>query len=94
MAKIKLNQWFIKDNNLSISLMRYYVIICPIVSGSNLSYVLNVIDDENNKTLYFNTLEDAIRFTEDIISNSFNFETIINQYNEFLMKPKKLKKSK
>lgn len=94
MAKIKLNQWFIKDNSLSISLMRYYVIICPIVSGSNLSYVLNVMDDENNKTLYFNTLEDAIRFTEDIISNSFNFETIINQYNEFLMKPKKLKKSK
>ncbi len=88
MSKVNLNHWFVKDNDFSISLMRYYVIICPIAYNNKLSYVMNVMDDENNKTFYFETLEESIRFTEDVVNNSHNMEMIITQYNDFVNKPK------
>ena len=92
MSKVNLNHWFIKDNDFSISLMRYYVIICPIAYNNKLSYVMNVMDDENNKTFYFETLEESIRFTEDVVNNSHNMEMIITQYNDFVNKPKAKRK--
>ena len=88
MSKVNLNHWFVKDNDFSISLMRYYVIICPIAYNNKLSYVMNVMDDENNKTFYFDTLEESIRFTEEVVNNSHNMEMIITQYNDFVNKSK------
>ena len=88
MSKLNLNHWFVKGNDFSISLMRYYVIICPISYNNKISYVMNVIDDENNKTFYFETIEESIRFTEDVVNNSHNMEMIIAQYNDFVNKPK------
>ena len=92
MSKVNLNHWFVKDNDFSISLMRYYVIICPIAYNNKLSYVMNVMDDENNKTFYFDTLEESIRFTEEVVNNSHNMEMIITQYNDFVNKPKAKRK--
>ncbi len=92
MARINLDHWFIKENSLSISLMRYYVIICPIAYNSTLSYVLNVMDDENNKTFYFDNLDDAVYFTEEIINKSNSIQEMINEYNTYLENPKTYRK--
>ena len=92
MERIKLNHWFIKENELSISLMRYYVMVYPISCNNQVSYVLNVMDDENNKTLYFDTLEESVKFTEEVINNCNNIMEIINNYNDYLEKQKVYRK--
>ena len=92
MERIKLNHWFIKENELSISLMRYYVIVYPISCNNQVSYVLNVMDDENNKTFYFDTLEESVKFTEDVINNSNNIQQMIDEYNNYLENPKRYRK--
>ena len=92
MERIKLNHWFIKENELSISLMRYYVMVYPISCNNQVSYVLNVMDDENNKTLYFDTLEESVKFTEEVINSCNNIMEIINNYNDYLEKQKVYRK--
>ena len=92
MERIKLNHWFIKENELSISLMRYYVMVYPISCNNQVSYVLNVMDDENNKTFYFDTLEESVKFTEDVINNSNNIQQMIDEYNNYLENPKRYRK--
>ena len=92
MSRINLNHWFTKGNNLTISLMRYYVIIVPIPFNNVISYVLNVMDDENNKTFYFDTLEESIKFTEEVINNSNNIQQMIDEYNNYLENPKRYRK--
>ena len=92
MERIKLNHWFIKENELSISLMRYYVMVYPILCNNQVSYVLNVMDDENNKTFYFDTLEESVKFTEDVINNSNNIQQMIDEYNNYLENPKRYRK--
>ena len=92
MERIKLNHWFIKENELSISLMRYYVMVYPISCNNQVSYVVNVMDDENNKTLYFDTLEESVKFTEEVINSCNNIMEIINNYNDYLEKQKVYRK--
>ena len=92
MSRINLNHWFTEGNNLSISLMRYYVIIVPIPFNNVISYVLNVMDDENNKTFYFDTIEESIKFTEEVINNSNNIQQMIDEYNNYLENPKRYRK--
>ena len=92
MERIKLNHWYIKENELSISLMRYYVMVYPISCNNQVSYVLNVMDDENNKTLYFDTLEESVKFTEEVINSCNNITEITNNYNDYLEKQKVYRK--
>ncbi len=80
--KIKLNHWFIDNNKLSISLMRFYVII-SIYKNDNLCFILRVNNGNmEDMYLYFNTLEEAIAFTEEKIDNSRSFDEILIAYKE------------
>lgn len=83
MKNIELNHWYIKDNELSISLMRHHVSIRILRNDKNIFYQLVVIDS-NRESLLFNfyTLEDAVRFTEDNISKCMDNKEILKQYKE------------
>ena len=85
MIRLELNHWFINNNSISISLMRYFVEISIDYNDVNLFYRL-IIHDSNKNELVFNfySLEDAIWFTENVINKCESFKEIINEYeNEF-----------
>lgn len=79
MKRLELNHWFSKDNNLNISLMRFYV---EINIEDNL-FKMKIYDSNQDKVLLnFNTLEESISFTEDIINKCHTTQEIIDKYNE------------
>ena len=92
MGRIKLGNWYVKENSLSILFMRFYVWIYPLVSGNKLSYAANIMDDDNNRTLYFDDLDDAVAFTERVIKNANSIEEIMNEYKTIIDKPKEYRK--
>ena len=81
MIRLELNHWFINNNSISISLMRYFVEISIDYNDVNLFYRL-IIRDSNKNELVFNyySLEDAIWFTENVINKCESFKEIINEY--------------
>ena len=81
MEKIELNHWFATDNELSISLMRYFVKINICQNNKFIFYRLEVFD-EGKVTLVFNfySLSDAIHFTEKIIQKCTEIPEIVQQY--------------
>ena len=81
MKKLELNHWFIKDNKLDISLMRFYVEI----NIKDNKFKMKVYDSNQETILLnFNTLEEAITYTENIINNCRNIEEILDKYNEYI----------
>ncbi len=79
---IKLNHWFVNHNTMSIGLMNYYASINMVLLDNNICFVLEIINNER-KSMYlsFKSLEDAITFTEEVVSNySFNFDDIKEEY--------------
>ena len=99
MSRIELNHWFVKDNQISISLMRFYVRINILKNSDTIYYQLTVINSNREEvTINFYTIEDAITFTEQIINKCNNNEEIINKYkmmfanNEFASPYKKEEK--
>ena len=83
MERISLNHWFIKENTLNISLMRFYVKIEMVDVGNEKVCALKVYDENREELLFrFNNLEEAIFFTENSISMAQNFYEIIDEYNE------------
>ena len=89
MERFKLNNWFIKENELTIILKHFYVVVYPISCNNKVSFVLNISDDENNKTLYFDTLEESVKFAEEEITGCNNFIEIAEKYKEHLENPKR-----
>ncbi len=81
MRSVKLNHWYLDENELSISLMRFHISIEICHNGDNLFYRLRIID-ENRKELIFNmyTLEDAIWFSEAVINKCMDIDEIIDNY--------------
>lgn len=80
--RMNLNHWFIKNNELSISLMQFYVSIL-IYKKDNICFILKVNNGNMEDIyLYFDTLEDAVSFTENSIVNSNSFDDILNTYKE------------
>ena len=80
--KINLNHWYVKNNELSISLMNFYASI-SIYKNDNLCFVLRINNwNMEDIYLYFNTLEEVISFTETKIVNSRTFEEILILYKE------------
>lgn len=81
MNKIELNHWYMDGNELSISLMRFYVKI-QILKNNQMIYYQLYTKGENNKNLTFNfyTIEDAIFFTEQIIAHSYDIDEILKKY--------------
>lgn len=85
MGRINLDHWFVKDNNLSISLLNFHVEIIQ----NNSSCFLKIKDRDNNEmVLYSNTLEEAIYITENIVNNSIDNKEIEEKYKEFNKKEK------
>lgn len=80
MRKIKINNWFIKENSLNISLSKFYV---GIEQEKDNSYILYFIDAKGHNTpLAFNNLEEAVMFTEDVINKLNHRREIIKKYLE------------
>lgn len=83
MERIELDHWFVDDNKLLISFMRYYVDIRIYQNDTNVFYQLRVLN-QNKESLIFNfdSLEDAIVFTEQTIRKSRTLKEIIKSYQE------------
>ena len=86
MKRISLNHWFVRDNHLEIALLHFYVSI-------DLEYnncTLSVFDENANETNYsFNSLEDAIKFTEEFIASCNNIQAINDTYNVLSLNDRK-----
>lgn len=89
MKRIEKNHWYIKENKLDISLMKFYVSIEITKNDKNVFYRLTVTDEEMQELVFnFYTLEDAIFFTEDIISKCFTTKEVIEKYQELYSQKK------
>ena len=87
MGKINLDNWYVKDNVLSISLMRFYVYI-DVKSDNNIK--LKVTDENQNELNFdFEYLDEAIFFTEYVVNGYKNKEEIIEKYNKMFKKEDK-----
>ena len=79
MPKLEKNNWFVQGNDLSISLLCYYAFI----SNKGNKYKLEVIGKSDNWLIMnFDTLEDAMMFTENTVSNCFEDEEITQAYED------------
>ena len=88
MGRIKLDHWFINDNELSISLMRYYVDI-NISYDEKVNILLRVIDSDRKELFFdFDSLEKAIIFTEAVINKCPNYQAIEDAYNNYYREDK------
>jgi len=87
MEKLLLNHWFINENNMSISLMRFHVSINTYVKDDKLSFVLVATNSNMDKlALSFDSLESAINFTECEITLCDNFNDIAEHYKTKILK--------
>ena len=87
MERIQLNHWFVGENELSISLLLYFVRIniCQSIYQDDLSiyYQLDVIDQNQDVLEFgFDSLEDAMMFTEEAVNGLVTRDEIIQAYNE------------
>ncbi len=75
--------WYIKENKLAISLMRFHVSIDPKIDEETLQYKMKIVDSSmDNISLNFNSLEEAMTFTEEIVSKKTDIEEISEEYNK------------
>ena len=97
MHKMEKNSWFLNKNELNISLMRFHVNIKILKNSDFVFFIWTITDNERNKlSLNFNSLEDAISFTE-MINDKRNINEVIELYNkifennEFVLDKPKIK---
>ena len=83
MKRMDFNHWFVGENELGISLMRYFVKIRIRKNEEFIFYTLDIYQDSKS-VLEFNfySLEDAISFTENEMNNSKTTDEIIKKYQE------------
>ena len=80
--KLELNHWYIKQNEMSIMLLRFYVII-KILNNENTIYYQTIVGGEDSEEIFeYNMLEDAIYFTEKIVATSNSMKEILDRYRE------------
>ena len=96
MNMIKLDHWYLHGNELAISLMRYYVSIKLINDDGNNIFILRVTTGmaEKEVPLMFDSLEDAIVFTEDVINKCATIDEIKQVYYDTLYDKEKVYKKK
>lgn len=97
MGRIEKNHWFVKENELSISLMKFHVGIRQITKEEeNITYWQIVITNSDMDKLYMNfaTLEDCIYFTENYISKAWDFNEIMEKKKEYRKEKQEIKKTK
>lgn len=80
-----LDHWAIKNNELHISLMNYYVIIKISSEENVLVFRLKVFSNGKEKLSFvFNSLEKAITFAEDVVNRNYSMtlDDIIDAYHD------------
>ena len=91
-----LDNWFIRDNEMGISLINYYVSI-RIVAEENIPlFKLSVFYDSKERLSFlFKSLEEAVTFTKDVINKNYSMtlDDIINTYCNKYCDTKILQKS-
>ena len=82
MRRFALDHWFIDKNELTIGLMNFYVSIkLEKDEAGNDAVKLYINDSEMRKeVLDFDTVEDAVAFTEIYPSKQFNLDQVLNSY--------------
>ena len=82
MGRIEKDHWFVKGNELSISLMRFYVKIKQ--DSKSESYILKIGNNMMEELkIKFSTLEESIYFTENYITISNNLNDILEKKKEY-----------
>ena len=91
MRKIEMNHWFIDENSLSISLMHFWVKIIMYKKDNNeICFVTHVIDNQDNLFMYFDTLEEAMMFTEKVINDCISIDQVTEKYKNYCNKNNKI----
>ena len=83
MNTIKKDHWFIHNNQLTISLMRFYVEISMINDSNYIYFLLRVVNTEQKPkeiSFMFDSLEESIAFTEEVVDECKTFDEIIKNY--------------
>lgn len=89
--KMRLKDWNIGSNELSILLIDYYVKISIKNDLGKLYYSLTVADtDMKELNLIFNSLEEAVNFTEDKIVHCDTYKEIIEFYKDYIIDKNKI----
>ena len=82
MKKFLLNHWYIKENELLISLTRFFAKIKILNNNETIYFKLFINDGENKEVvLNFYTIEDVVFFTEQIVNKCININEIYEKYN-------------
>ena len=84
MNAIKKNHWLIHENQLAISLMRFDAEISMINDSNYIYFLLRVATIGKNPkeiSFMFDSLEESIAFTEEVVDECENFDEIIKNYN-------------
>lgn len=83
MGRMELNHWFVDEDGLSIALMRYYVEI-KILNNKDYTFYRLGVHINNSEELVFNfyALDDAVYFTESVISKSEDKDQIVEVYQQ------------
>ena len=82
MNKIELDQWYVNGNNMSIDLGKFNVSIKTTNNRDGLNYETIINDNDNSISIVFNSLEDAISFTEKIVRRCSDIENVMKKYND------------
>lgn len=77
MERIEKNHWFVNENKLLISFMNFHVTIEQVLKDEIIFWRTIITNREmENMIINFATLEDCIYFSENYISNSWDFDEI------------------
>ena len=83
MNRIGLNHWYLEGNELSISLLNFYVEINILKNNQFIYFQTKVKDNEEKELTYnFYAIEDAISFTEKVVANCQNTKEVLVRYGE------------
>lgn len=94
MVTLEKDRWYVRDNTLSISLMRFHAAIEVInIDEETLLIRLSVHDSDMRDFHYaFKTLEESIDFVENQVNKSYTLEEVSERYQDIYLNDKKIKK--
>ena len=89
MEIIENTRWFIKDNAISRSLMRFHIEIKVLSEENNIKCVLKVTDSNMKSIIfYFDTIEESISFIQNVVNSALSFKEIQEKYREIYKEEK------
>ena len=90
MRKMELDHYYLTNNEIDISLSRYFVNVKLFIDDEETHFLLTIINNDQEELIFrFDTLEDTISFIEDIVYRSKDFFEIIEGYEFYKMTSEK-----